>query len=875
MAIQPDSPNSYLDNRIAAMQQQIKGLPTQKDQQELIASQKATAASLEQLAVILKEQSANKEIISKLEEYRKAKELDNEAITELIQIVKDAKEAYEIQTDTQEKIQEAFSEYVSNNKDAAIRMRIQQDSNSSILDVLNKTLANLGTSQEQALFKKEDEERQKGKIRDAIVSKFEGFAKSIIGYLDNLWNRFKPGWEDFFKVVWALFAPHLLNAIKWTVEHINEIGHFKFILDHIKTIASWGGKILKFAGNLTKGIISAPGKLITAFKGTNTFKQLSELPKVLKNLDVVQKIKAFKYNVLKAIQESKAYKNVTEALNAVKAFIDGKMQKVAEFLTNTKGKIVEFGTKVAQSISDVVKSFSEGISQAVKSLKEGISKFGANLSKITRPLRAAFDEARLQFHYAMMDLKTGIGEVTKWFHNNTFAKSGRQLNKWFSGLGNAIKADLKPAMDVVGKSFGKIGKFVSDVFSKLKPATDATIKAIGKVAPAAGGFMKALRAVGKVFGPLMIVIDAIVGFLRTETTATGLKGFLDRLRGAIANVINGFVQLVGLIWNLAITGLSKIPGIGDWFKDKKMTDQGKANFSAHLLGMNAYSADDGKIHYETLASQKEREGNGYSPVSDWGYGGAQLSQVYASPQELGNQLATASEQTVKGNTNPGGWCLKKVTDAMELAGHKNMARLASAYMYGPYLASRDDFMEVKGYSPAQLKSLPRGAVVVWGKGTTKHGHISIADGHGRELSDYVGAQRIKTSRSDGLHYGLPRVFMPVKSSGVAGKYDLNEGIDPSLEDSGATVASADISLEGEQQQQYTMANAIMDIMKLSEKVGSSNAADAIYSKAEASSSHSTPSQPAPIIAMNEPITYSQPQINDRDLIQQQMPQPLT
>lgn len=78
-----------------------------------------------------------------------------------------------------------------------------------------------------------------------------------------------------------------------------------------------------------------------------------------------------------------------------------------------------------------------------------------------------------------------------------------------------------------------------------------------------------------------------------------------------------------------------------------------------------------------------------------------------------------------------------------------------AYMAADQLAQRKDhFREV----PANdLANLPAGAVVVWGKGNSESGHISIALGDGREASDHIEAQM----RS---HYGgaPARVFIPIR-----------------------------------------------------------------------------------------------------------------
>lgn len=80
-----------------------------------------------------------------------------------------------------------------------------------------------------------------------------------------------------------------------------------------------------------------------------------------------------------------------------------------------------------------------------------------------------------------------------------------------------------------------------------------------------------------------------------------------------------------------------------------------------------------------------------------------------------------------------------------------------AYMAAPYLARNPHFREVAVPATA-LAQLPPGAVVVWDKGNSRSGHISIADGHGKEISDHVQDQMLS-------HYGGAghRVFLPVET----------------------------------------------------------------------------------------------------------------
>ena len=98
-----------------------------------------------------------------------------------------------------------------------------------------------------------------------------------------------------------------------------------------------------------------------------------------------------------------------------------------------------------------------------------------------------------------------------------------------------------------------------------------------------------------------------------------------------------------------------------------------------------------------------------------------------------------------------GWCYNAVADAVE--------RITGPFLWGSHayqaadqLSSSIDFYEVYDYT---LTSLPSGAIVVWGKGSSRSGHISVSLGDGREASDHIAYQMT-------YHYGgaRERVFYP-------------------------------------------------------------------------------------------------------------------
>ena len=137
------------------------------------------------------------------------------------------------------------------------------------------------------------------------------------------------------------------------------------------------------------------------------------------------------------------------------------------------------------------------------------------------------------------------------------------------------------------------------------------------------------------------------------------------------------------------------------------------------------------------------------------------SQREEQPQEetskeysptIGRELAAASLAETAGRTKSTGMCYFHVANAVDKVIERFLYG-GHAYMAADQLAAKKDlFIEA---SAASLSSLPAGAIVVWGKGNSKSGHISIAQGDGTETSDFRGRQMLS-------HYGggAARVFLP-------------------------------------------------------------------------------------------------------------------
>ena len=119
---------------------------------------------------------------------------------------------------------------------------------------------------------------------------------------------------------------------------------------------------------------------------------------------------------------------------------------------------------------------------------------------------------------------------------------------------------------------------------------------------------------------------------------------------------------------------------------------------------------------------------------------------------LGKRLAGASMLETRGRTRSQSDCYEYVANAVDTVMGRFLTGM-HAYMAASQLAARPHmFTEIPA---GNLRSLPAGAIVVWGKGSSRSGHISIAQGNGMETSDFLGKQMT-------YHYGGAgaRVFLP-------------------------------------------------------------------------------------------------------------------
>ena len=116
----------------------------------------------------------------------------------------------------------------------------------------------------------------------------------------------------------------------------------------------------------------------------------------------------------------------------------------------------------------------------------------------------------------------------------------------------------------------------------------------------------------------------------------------------------------------------------------------------------------------------------------------------------GSDIAAAAYYEAS-SRNTTGWCYNAVADAVESVVGVFLWG-SHAYQAADQFAQSSHFYEVFNYD---IYNLPAGAVVVWGRGSSRSGHISVSLGDGREASDHIANQMT-------YHYGgaPARVFYP-------------------------------------------------------------------------------------------------------------------
>lgn len=165
-------------------------------------------------------------------------------------------------------------------------------------------------------------------------------------------------------------------------------------------------------------------------------------------------------------------------------------------------------------------------------------------------------------------------------------------------------------------------------------------------------------------------------------------------------------------------------------------------------GQGCHCVEDGNIYNSCSIDNTQNNDQTLHSQSTWEQPQSQVNNNYNSVK--GNRIADEAYYEAS-RRRTSGWCYNAVADAVERVTGRFLWG-SHAYQAADQFASSSHFYEVWNQD---LRTLPAGAIVVWGKGSSESGHISVSLGNGQEASDHIAQQMT-------YHYGgaPSRVFYP-------------------------------------------------------------------------------------------------------------------
>jgi hypothetical protein len=139
--------------------------------------------------------------------------------------------------------------------------------------------------------------------------------------------------------------------------------------------------------------------------------------------------------------------------------------------------------------------------------------------------------------------------------------------------------------------------------------------------------------------------------------------------------------------------------------------------------------------------------------------GQGLAEARAAAGERAATLAVTAEDEAR-TRNSEKFCATGVFHALQKAGLEPEPNILLAAQYGDKLAARDDMREIQGLSETDLRHLPPGAIIVYGK-NAKHtsGHVAVV------TDELIGGEAVEASDH----------LQPVKLVGNAASYGTDFG----------------------------------------------------------------------------------------------------
>lgn len=240
-------------------------------------------------------------------------------------------------------------------------------------------------------------------------------------------------------------------------------------------------------------------------------------------------------------------------------------------------------------------------------------------------------------------------------------------------------------------------------------------------------------------------------YTQSPEAATGKGGFLDQMSGMAANGGPTKASILTARMRSYVnpaTGRLDAPGFGN--NPARLRADQQRRMNAIESALKAQGMDTGAVSKapgQTTATPNTNHPK--TPAT-----ATMTSPDSMKPARLGRSLAADAAREA-GRRGTVGNCYNAVADSVD----RTVGRFLTgrhAYMAADQLAKHAKFQEVK-VSPTDLKKLPAGSIVVWGKtNASPHGHISVALGDGREASDHIQKQITSLRGANNFRVFLPK-----------------------------------------------------------------------------------------------------------------------
>lgn len=378
----------------------------------------------------------------------------------------------------------------------------------------------------------------------------------------------------------------------------------------------------------------------------------------------------------------------------------------------------------------------------------------------------------------------------------------------FGTWGRALGAIVVALSDTLPKIFWAGVAQIIDVIKTYAIVKAATGQGIGFGAAlgTVGKFAKVAGGIGSVIGGGFAIGESAQDFSSGKVGSGILKSL-----GGLTLILTPILAALGVISgpivgiSIAIGAIATfLPKIWDWLKDtwfkKDQTTEEKESWWEKVFGRKEETTFKKPKVYnvkemtpsEYLTKIEGRKDSRIKKVEGtdsfkWKYNqglsrekeiqkmigdlgsiypayGTNKEDVFIEPTQYGTALAAIAYNKYGKDKKGTGHCLTGVDNALlELYGFKT--GLPSAYQAAGFLKGRKEFRDITDLftrnGQLQTNMLPPGSIIVWNKSKGHpYGHVSIASGTGKEISDHIQDQITQYGTSvAGIFYPKERTKM--------------------------------------------------------------------------------------------------------------------